>query len=62
MANAEPITYPPDAILRVEDVAKWLKVSRSTVYRLPIKSVSLGHRTRRFLAADVIEYLRSIAA
>jgi hypothetical protein len=48
--------YPPTAILTVDEVAEWLGVGIRLVERLDIPSFSLGERTRRYMARDVIEF------
>ena len=56
-----PITlakaYPPETILTPEQVADWLQVSKRTLQRLSMPSITIGHRTVRYLAKDVIDYL-----
>jgi hypothetical protein len=64
--NVTPVSppvraYPPEAILDIEQVAEWLQVSTRTVARLPIRSTRIGHRTRRYLAKHVLEYLERLA-
>ena len=49
--------YPPEAILTPDQVAEWLQVSRRTVQRLPLPAVTMGHRTVRYLAKEILEYL-----
>lgn len=56
------LSYPPDAVLTVEEVAAWLGVSEKTVSRYGIKRIRLGGRTTRYLAEDVYAYLRAKAA
>lgn len=48
---------PPEAVLTPRQVADWLQVSLKTLATLPIHSKKLGHRTRRYLARDVLDYL-----
>ena len=55
---SEPVSFPPEAILDINDVARWLQVSTRMVERLAIPPVYLGDRTRRYLAATVWEYLK----
>jgi hypothetical protein len=54
-----PVTFPPapEAVLTPRQVADWLQVSTKTLATLPIRSKKLGHRTRRYLARDVLDYL-----
>lgn len=56
-ATRTPVSYPTDAVLTIQQVAEWLGVSRRTVQRLRIPSVQLGHRTVRYRAADVMDYV-----
>lgn len=60
--STEPTkAYLPDTILTPDQVAKWLQVSRRTLQRLPIRSITIGHRTVRYLAKDVIGHLEGQA-
>jgi hypothetical protein len=60
---AAPSPYPPHAILTTEQVATWLAVPPRYVARLKIPQLALGHRTRRYRAADVQAWLsRQLAA
>lgn len=52
------IAYEPTAVLEIEHVAAWLRVSVRMVERLDIPCIMLGDRTRRYLASDIVEYLR----
>lgn len=51
------VSYPPETVLTPQQVADWLQVSTKTLATLPIRSKKLGHRTRRYIARDVLEYL-----
>lgn len=55
------ISYPPEAVLEIEHVAAWLRIGISTAEKLDIPCAELGTRTHRYLAADVIDYLRKKA-
>jgi hypothetical protein len=44
-------------VLTLQEVAAWLKVKPRQVLRLGIPCLDLGHRTKRFLAQDVREWL-----
>jgi len=58
MKRENPTIPPPaDAVLTPQQVADWLQVSTKTLATLPIRSKKLGHRTRRYVARDVLEYL-----
>ncbi len=61
MAPERPDIEPVKAVLTREEVAQLLQVSVKTVDRLPIPSVLLGPRTRRYLARDVIAFLEERA-
>lgn len=54
-----PVSYPPDAVLLIDQVAEWLGVDEATVYDYPIPYVELGPRTRRYLGKHVYEFLES---
>jgi len=54
-------TYEPDSILKPDEVAEWLQVSRRTLQRLRIPAVAVGHRTIRYVAKDVIQYLSRLS-
>ena len=45
-----------DRLWTVDEVARYLGVSRATVYRLPIRFVKIG-KSRRYDQADVRHYL-----
>ncbi len=51
------ISYPETAVLELQHVAEWLRISERQVERLDIPFALLGKRTKRYLARDVIEYL-----
>jgi len=53
--------FSPEAVLTTQQVAQWLSVSRRTVQRLRIPTVQLGHRTIRYRAKDVLDYLERAA-
>jgi len=48
-------------VLTPLEAAELLGVSDKTLAGLPIPSVKLGHRTRRYLKADVLAYVRGRA-
>ena len=47
----------PDAILRSDEVAKWLKVRPRQLVRLGVPSLNFGPRSRRYLVRDVLAWL-----
>ncbi|MGI8497584.1 MAG: helix-turn-helix transcriptional regulator [Gemmatimonadaceae bacterium] len=51
--------YPANAILTIEQVASWLQISVRSVERLNLRCIFLGTRTRRYLAEDILAFLRS---
>lgn len=55
-----PISYPPEAVLNIRQVAEWLQVSVRTVERLDIPFFLLGKRTKRYLAAHVLAFIDSM--
>ncbi len=60
LIERQPVSYTPETILTVDQVADWLQLSVRKVEQLPIKSGYLGNR-RRYLAKHVLEYLEQIA-
>jgi len=44
-------------ILTLQEVAEWLKLRPRQVLRLGVPCLDLGHRTKRFLEADVQAWL-----
>ena len=52
---------PIKPVLTRAEVCEVLSISLRTLDRLPIKSVSIGRRTRRYLAKHVLEYLERLA-
>lgn len=58
MTEKEYVSYPPEAVLDIEQVAEWLQISKRAAERLDIPHLYLGTRTRRFLGSTVLEYLK----
>lgn len=56
------ISYQPESVLTIEQVADWLQISKRAAERLHIPCVYLGTRTRRFIGKDVLAFLESKAA
>ncbi len=52
-----PVAYPPEAILTIEQVARWLQVSERTVKSWPLPRLKLPGSTVRFSAGTVLAYL-----
>ena len=56
---------PPEPLLSINDVCRWLAVGRDTVYALvwrgELEPVRVGERNR-FLPAEVRDYLEEVAA
>ncbi len=52
-----PLAYPPEAILTIEQVARWLQVSERTVKSWPLPRLKLPGSTVRFSAGQVLAYL-----
>ena len=48
-----------EQILTLEEVAAWLKVSPRQVLRYDVPCLDLGHKTKRFLARDVLAWLEA---
>ena len=55
MSQGLPVA--PDAILRPDEVAKWLKVRPRQLVRLGVPYLNMGPRTRRYLVRDVLAWL-----
>lgn len=56
------ISYPPEAVLEIQHVAAWLRVSKRQAEREHIPCFYIGPRRRRFLGEAVIEHLRKKTA
>jgi hypothetical protein len=56
-AMAEPITYPRDVLLTIEEVAAALRVGVRTVERMDLPTVYCGRRTRRYVWGQVLDTL-----
>ena len=52
---------PIKPVLTRAEVCEVLGISLRTLDRLPIKSASIGKRTRRYLGKHVLEYLERLA-
>lgn len=52
---------PAEDVLTVDDVARWLKVSRRTVERMHLPYAKVG-RTRRYVRDQVLDYLKAKAS
>jgi hypothetical protein len=55
----EPLAFPDNAILTLEQVAAWLQLHPKTASRLPIKYKLTGDRSRRYLGKWVREYMEA---
>lgn len=49
----------PNPVLTREEVAAWLKVKPRQVQRLGIPCVTLGRKTKRYFARDVLAWLET---
>jgi len=47
-------------ILTQQEVAAWLKIHPRQVQRLRIPCLNLGHKTKRYLAEDVQDWLETL--
>lgn len=56
---SRPISYPPETVLNIEQVAEWLQISTRQVERLDIPFSLLGRRTKRYVAAEVLAFIES---
>lgn len=52
-----PVAYPPETILTIEQVARWLQCSVSTVELLELPRLRIPGRVVRFAAGEVLAYL-----
>jgi hypothetical protein len=57
-----PLSYPPEAILTVEQLAAWLQVSERTVKAWPLPRLRLPGNTVRYSAGQVLAYLEGRTA
>lgn len=55
--DISPLSYPPEAILTTEQLAKWLQVSERTVKSWPLPRLKLPGSLVRFSAGEVLAYL-----
>jgi hypothetical protein len=55
--STEPITYPRDVLLTIEEVAAALRVGVRTVERMDLPTVYCGRRTRRYVWGQVLDTL-----
>lgn len=60
--RSEPIGFTPETVLTIEDVARWLMISKRSAESLNLPCFYLGTRTRRYLAKHVLEYIEKKAA
>jgi hypothetical protein len=51
-------TGAPEEFLRIDELARRLKVSVRLIERLDLPAVYFGARTRRFIWSDVLKYIR----
>ena len=54
------MTITPDAILTVQEVAVWLKITPRQVQRLGIPYLDMGYKTIRYRGADVLARLDAL--
>lgn len=62
MKRESVVSYPPEAVLDIEQVAEWLQVSKRHAERLHIPCIYLGTRTRRYIGKQVLEFLEKKSA
>lgn len=58
---SESLDPPAEDVLTVDEVARWLKVSRRTVERMSIPFAKVG-RTRRYVRDQVLDFLKAKAS
>lgn len=62
MSETMPLPEPPaEDVLTVDEVARWLKVSRRTVERMNLPFAKVG-RTRRYVRDQVLDFLKAKAS
>jgi hypothetical protein len=54
---SEPITYPRDAVVTIDEVAAALRVSVRTVERMDLPTVYCGRKTRRYMWSQILDTL-----
>ncbi len=54
----KPAANTESDVLTPEEVAKWLHLEKRQPERFGIPCLHLGHKTRRYLRADVLEWLQ----
>jgi hypothetical protein len=52
---SEPITYPRDAVVTIDEVAAALRVSVRTVERMDLPTVYCGRKTRRYVWGQLLD-------
>src|SRR5690348_2036006 len=62
LGRVPPATFgelSPNTLLKVDEVADWLKVKRRQVQRLGIPWLDLGRKTPRYQVKDVLAWLET---
>jgi len=59
---SEPITYPRDAVVTIEQVAAAIGVSTRTIERMDLPTIYCGRKTRRYLWGKILDSLAERAA
>jgi hypothetical protein len=54
----KPATESDTDVLTPEQVATWLKIEKRQLERFGVPVLLLGHKTRRYLRADVLAWLQ----
>jgi hypothetical protein len=60
-AIGEPIVFPRDAVVTIDEVAAALRVSVRTVERMHLPTIYCGARTRRYLWGNILATLEAQA-
>jgi len=58
----DPITYPRDTLLTIDEIAAALRVSVRTIERMDLPTVYCGPKNRRYLWGQILDVLRERAA
>ncbi len=50
---------PTKDLLTAEEVAEWLQIEKRQLERFGVPCIYLGHKTRRYLTSEVVEWLKT---
>lgn len=55
------VSYPPDAVMTIQELAKALGVSKSTIEREDLPAIWIGKRLKRYCWGQVLDVLKKRA-